>query len=97
MSMLNFRADFSRTDEINQAILWFSNWFGGPTLAKISNCPIHGTDKRLTVYITGHPDTWFSVPAATRYRGKYIAGYVTYDSELGHHFRPMDAYKYRLS
>ena len=46
----------------------------GP-FAKVQNCPIGGTDKRLTCYATGYADTWFSAPACTRYRGKYVKGY----------------------
>lgn len=35
------------------------------------------TGVRLTCYAQGHADTFFSVPAATRYRGKRIKGYFT--------------------
>ena len=55
---------------------------GGPLdclgpYAKVSNCPIEGTDLRLTGYATDYSDTFFSVPAYTRYRGKRITGYFT--------------------
>lgn len=43
--------------------------------AKVRNCPIAGTTVRLTCYATGYADTWFSVPACTRYKGKHIKGY----------------------
>ncbi|CAB4158669.1 hypothetical protein UFOVP707_18 [uncultured Caudovirales phage] len=55
---------------------------GGPfdclgPYAKVRNCPIEGTELRLTAYATGHADTFFSVPAATRRRGRYIGGFLT--------------------
>ena len=45
--------------------------------AKVSNCPIEGTQLRLTCYATGYADTFFSVPACTRYRGRYVSGFFT--------------------
>lgn len=45
--------------------------------AKVRNCPIEGTQLRLTCYATGYPDTFFSVPACTRHRGRYIGGFFT--------------------
>lgn len=74
---------------------------GGPMdcighFAKIQNCPIEGTDLRLTCYATGYADTWFSVPACTRRRGKYIRGFFT-GREGGPVFVPMDAHKGRLA
>jgi hypothetical protein len=63
----------------NGAIGWRS---GGPRdclgpFAKVNNCPIDGTNVRLTCYATNHADTFFSVPAATRYKGKAVKGYFT--------------------
>ncbi len=45
--------------------------------AKVANCPIVGTDLRLTCYATNYADTFFSVPACTRHRGKHIRGFFT--------------------
>ena len=69
---------------------------GGPNdclghFAKIQNCPIFGYPMRLTCYATGYADTWFSVPACTRYRGKYVRGYFTRD-ENGPVFHVVDAH-----
>lgn len=64
----------------------------GP-FAKVCNCPISGTDKRLTCYATGYADTYFSVPACTRYRGKHIRGYFTICDD-GVEFRVMDSHKH---
>jgi hypothetical protein len=57
---------------------------GGPMdclgpYAKVQNCPIKGTDLRRTAYATGYADTYFSVPAATRIRGKRVKGFFTLD------------------
>jgi hypothetical protein len=48
--------------------------------AKVTNCPIAGTKLRLTCYATGYADTWFSVPACTRHKGKHISGYFALDN-----------------
>ena len=65
---------------------------GGPfdclgPYAKVRNCPIAGTELRLTCYATGYADTWFSVPAVTRHRGKRIKGYFSHE-EAGIVFHP---------
>jgi hypothetical protein len=61
----------------NGAIGWRP---GGPwdclgPYAKVQNCPIDGTDLRCIAYATGYADTFFSVPACTKYRGRYIKGF----------------------
>jgi hypothetical protein len=68
-----------RFEFTNGAIGWSP---GGPfdclgPFAKVQNCPIHGTALRLTCYATGYADTWFSVPAETRHKGKRITGYFS--------------------
>lgn len=73
---------------------------GGPfdclgPYAKVENCPIDGTELRRTCYATGYADTFFSVPAATRVKGKYIGGYFTQDED-GIKFNPYDKFKERL-
>lgn len=55
---------------------------GGPfdclgPYAKVLNCPIDGTELRRACYATGYADTFFSIPACTRYKGKYISGFFT--------------------
>ena len=71
---------------------------GGPfdclgPYAKVLNCPIKGTTVRLACYATGYADTYFSVPACTRYRGKHVRGYFTHDEE-GIVFHVMDSHKH---
>ena len=82
----------------NGAIGWSP---GGPMdclgpWAKVQNCPIDGTDLRLTCYASGYADTYFSIPANTRYRGKYIGGYFTM-RDGNPVFCPMDRYAPLLS
>ena len=74
---------------------------GGPfdclgTFAKVVNCPIRGTELRLTCYATGYADTFFSVPACTRRRGKYVAGLFTFDNDGSLEFVPMERHYDRL-
>lgn len=66
---------------------------GGPfdclgPYAKVLNCPIEGTELRRACYATGYADTYFSIPACTRYKGKYISGYLTQDGNGGCSFVP---------
>ena len=86
--MQKYRADKSKTQSDN-AVLWYANWIGGPTLAKIENCRLANLEgePRRTVYITGDADTYFSIPAVTHYFGKRIKGYVTGDDNGNTVFR----------
>lgn len=70
---------------------------GGPMdclgpYAKVKNCPIDGTDLRLTCYATGYADTYFSVPAVTRHKGKRVKGYFSLDDD-NIVFNVMDSHK----
>lgn len=96
MTIQKYRADTSKPQP-DGSIRWSAEWMGGPTLAKIVNCRIDGSEKRLTVYVTGEPDTYFSVPAATRVRGRYVAGYITGDDNGNLYFCAMDRHKNRLT
>ncbi len=63
--------------------------------AKVRNCPIAGTDLRLTCYATGYPDTYFSVPAATKYKGKHVSGFfMIVDGNI--EFQVSDHHKSRI-
>lgn len=80
----------------NGAIGWAP---GGPfdclgPYAKVENCPIGDSDIRRTAYATGYADTYFSIPACTRYRGRYIKGFFTCDDSDGRaiKFNPLDSY-----
>ena len=78
---------------------------GGPfdcigPYAQVRNCPVmlDGADTglRLTCYASAVADTFFSIPAATQYRGKYIRGYFSAD-DSGVTFNASGAYRARLS
>lgn len=74
---------------------------GGPfdclgPYVKVTNCPIDGTELRRTCYATGYPDTFFSVPAYTRYKGRYVSGFFTFDSDDNIKFIPNDRHRDRL-
>lgn len=64
--------------------------------AKVRNCPVMVGGQivaRLTCYATGHADTWFSVPACTRRKGKHIRGYFSTDKDMVL-FHVMDSHKH---
>ena len=72
---------------------------GGPMdcigpYAKVQNCPIDGTSLRLTCYASGYADTFFSVPANTRYKGKYVGGFFTTDGDGAVKFVPYDRFRH---
>lgn len=64
--------------------------------AKVENCPIDGTDIRRTAYATGYADTFFSVPANTRYKGRHIRGFFTMRDD-GCVFVPYDSEREKLT
>ncbi len=81
----------------NGAIGWRP---GGPfdclgPYAKVENCPIKGTNLRRTAYATGYADSYFSIPARTRYKGRIITGFFTSD-DGGCCFHPMDDQVHKL-
>jgi hypothetical protein len=78
----------------NGAIGWRP---GGPMdclgpYAKVENCPILDTPIRRTAYATGYADTFFSIPAETRVRGKRITGYFSVE-DGSIMFRPHTCHK----
>jgi len=54
-------------------------------LVKIKNCMCSDGIQRVAK-ITGQPDTYFSVPAAVKIRGKTVTGFITCD-ENGYEFK----------
>lgn len=88
MSIQKYRADEAGPAQANGGVPYYTKWIGGPTLALIRNCKIENLSiGARTVYITGEPDTWTSIPAACRYRGKRVVGYVTSDENREYVFR----------
>jgi hypothetical protein len=82
MGMLKYRADKSES-QADGAVCWYSSWMGGPSLAKIENCRIESLagEPRVTAFIQGEPDTYFSIPAVCSYKGCRVTGYVTGDGD----------------
>ena len=70
-----YRADYSTTNP-DGSVSHFTQWMGGPSLAKITNCPCEDGDRR-TVIVTGEADSFFSIPAATARKGLTIKGFLT--------------------
>lgn len=75
---------------------------GGPMdclgpYARVKQCPVMVGGAHvatLTCYATGYADTFFSIPACTRYRGKHVRGYFAVDGDGGVEFRVMNSHKY---
>jgi hypothetical protein len=88
MGLQKYRADTAGDKQGNGATPYYVNWIGGPTLALVRDCPIEnkGIAPR-TVYVRGEPDTYFSIPAACRYKGRTITGYIACDDKGQYVFR----------
>lgn len=82
--MARYRADRSEPQS-NGSLLWYADWMGGPTLSKIENCHWESLagDTLVTAFVTGEPDTYFSIPAYCNYLGCKVRGYITGNDE-GH-------------
>ena len=78
MGLQKYRADKYET-QADGAKIWSAHWMGGASLAKIENCTWENLlgEPRITAFITSEPDTFFSIPAKTHYKGRVINGYVT--------------------
>lgn len=85
MGLQKYRADEAGPKQSNGGVPYYTRWIGGPTLALVRNCPTPFGPR--TVYISGEPDTWFSIPAALEYRRRRITGYVTTDDSGEYYFR----------
>ena len=77
MGMQKYRADVMGETSPNGAVPFYSNWIGGPSLALIRNCPNNAGISRRTVYVTGEPDTFFSIPAVCCHKRKRLLGFLT--------------------
>jgi len=75
-----FRADQSERQR-DEAKVWYAMpWH---VMAKVENCRLENLagDMRRTVYATGHPDTFFSIPAVCKVAGCRVRGYLTGDGD----------------
>ncbi len=88
MGLAKYRSDIQGDPCPNGSVPHYAKWIGGPTLAKIVNCPVKDEIMPVrTVYIRSEPDTMFSIPAACSFKGKTVKGYVPCD-ETGFVFNP---------
>ena len=79
MGIQKFYARPGDTHEFDNGAIGHRSEHLGP-FAKVENCPIEGTDRRVTCYASDYPDTFFSVPARCRGRnGKTVRGFFTMD------------------
>lgn len=52
-------------------------------VAKVTGCRLENLvgDMRRTAYVTGEPNTYFSIPAVVQLQGKRVKGYLTGDGD----------------
>lgn len=81
MGLQKYRFDGQDEPDANGAVRLYSVWMGGQPTAGVRNCPC-GEYGRRTVYTTGEPDTYFSIPAAISVKGKRISGWLGYEDGL---------------
>jgi hypothetical protein len=81
MGLQKFRADSKGEACENGAVPWYTRWIGGPSVAKIESCPTPIGVR--TVYVTGQPDTFYTLPAACSFKGRTVRGFLTWDSDAG--------------
>ena len=86
---MRFRCDKSEVNEHGQ-IVWHAQWMGGPSVSKVVGA-VCADGKRRTATVTGHADTWFSLPAIVSVKGKTVTGFLSTDNGLWH----FTANKYR--
>lgn len=82
--MTLYRCDRSETTEHGQT-LWFTDWMGGPTLAKVEGaiCP---DGRRRIAYVTGEPLTYFALPAFVNNGKEKVRGHVWHEDGEGYRF-----------
>jgi len=96
MGLQKYRFDKEGGTHENGSRAVFSNWMGGPSLAGVRNCPVnnapeaYGPDLRRTVYATGMADTFFSIPAACKIKGKTCRGFLSFENDRGYYFVPTE-------
>lgn len=86
--MMRYRFDREGPATPNGGRPVYTDWMGGPTLAGVRNCRVDWDAlSPRTVYTTGEPDTFFSIPARCRHRGRTVRGFLTSEAE-GYVFVP---------
>ncbi len=74
MASLKYRVDSEETNEHGQ-VIGRTHWMGGRTLARITGAVCNDGTRR-TAYITGEPDTFFSVPARVNVGKQSVKGWL---------------------
>jgi hypothetical protein len=80
MASLKFRVDTEETNEHGQTI-GRTNWMGGPSLARVKGAVCKDGHRR-TAYITGEPETYFSIPARVNSGKRSVKGWLSCDDGL---------------
>ena len=75
--MPHYRLDKVGKACANGSVPVYATWMFGDSLSAVRNCPIHGTEYRRSVRITGEADTFFSQPAEVTLFGVKIKGFIT--------------------
>jgi hypothetical protein len=73
MGLQKFHASEADPPDANGAVAWRAPL--GRVLALVKGCPTPWGPR--TVYATNYPDTFFSIPAGCRVKGKDVRGYLT--------------------
>lgn len=84
MGIQKYRADVQGAPFENGGIPYHTQWVGGPSLALIRNCPTEYGPR--TVYVTGEPCTFSSLPAAASVKGKTVRGFLIHKDGQGFTF-----------
>jgi len=80
MGLQKFRADYAGAKQKNGGTPFYTSWVGGPTLALVRDCKCDNASiSPRTVYIREVADSYFSIPAACRYKGRTITGRIMLD------------------
>jgi hypothetical protein len=82
MASLKYRIDVEEQNEHGQ-LIGSAKWMGGPTVARIKGA-VCDDGQRRTAYVTGEPDTWFSVPARVNVGQRSVKGWLGCDDGLWH-------------
>jgi len=74
MASLKFRVDTEETNIHGQTV-GLTVWMGGPSLARVKGAVCEDGQQR-TAYVTGEPDTWFSIPARVNVGKRSVSGWL---------------------
>lgn len=82
MSIKKYRTDLAHRQP-DGSTRWSAAWLRGPTLSLVADCRVESLygEPRVTAYVQGEPDSFFSIPAKFRYLGRTLNGYLTRDAD----------------